>query len=425
VVLVVAADDGVQPQTVEAINHAKAANVPILVAINKIDKPGVQTDRIKQELANFGLVPEAWGGKTVYAEISAKKHIGLENLLELLLLEAEMLELKASPNLRAKGVVIEAKLDRGRGPVATVLVQKGSLKVGDAFVSGVQFGRVRALSNEKGQPVSVVGPGTPVEVLGISAVPTAGDPFQVVASDKLARQIANKRQIIKREQDLRKVQRITLENLNAQIAEGAIKELKIIIKADVQGSAEVLQQSLEALSTEKVKLTVIHSGVGNITESDINLATASNAILIGFTVKPEAGVDQAAKREEVDVRIYNVIYEAVEDVRAAMEGLLEPHYHEIFLGRAVVKTLFKLSSGLAIAGSQVESGKLLRNAHARVTRNGQVLHQGKVESLRRFKDDVREVASGMECGIMVGGFTDYQAGDVIDVFQLEAVAQKL
>jgi len=425
VVLVVAADDGVQPQTVEAINHAKAANVPIIVAINKIDKPGVNTDRIKQELSNYSLLPEEWGGKTIFAEISAKKRIGLENLLELLLLEAEMLELKANRSIRAKGVIIEAKLDRGRGAVATVLVQKGTLKVGDAFVSGTQYGRVRALNNDKGQAVEQVTPGMPVEVLGISGVPAAGDPFQAVASDKLARQIALKRQMIKREQDLRKVQRITLENLNAQIAEGAVKELKIIIKADVQGSAEVLKQSLEGLSTEKVKLICIHSAVGNITESDINLAAASNAIVIGFTVKADTNVEAVAKKEEVDVRIYNVLYEAVEDVKAAMEGLLEPHYHEIYTGMAAVKTPFKLSSGLIIGGSQVSDGKIQRGAQARVKRDGEVVFTGKIESLRRFKDDVKEVGVGMECGIILAGFTDYKAGDIIEAYQLEAVAQKL
>lgn len=425
VVLVVAADDGVQPQTVEAINHSKAANVPIIVAINKIDKPGVSADRIKQELSNYGLISEEWGGKTIFVEISAKKRIGLENLLEMLLLEAEMLELKANKNTRAKGVIIEAKLDRGRGPVATVLIQKGTLQVGDAFVTGIQYGRVRALNNDRGQAVVSVGPGMPVEVLGISGVPAAGDPFQAVASDKLARQIALKRQTIKREQDLRQVQHVTLENLNAQIAEGAVKELKIIIKADVQGSAEVLKQSLEGLSTEKVKLTCIHNAVGNINENDINLAAASNAIIIGFTVKAEADVEAAAKKAEVDVRIYKVIYEAVADVKAAMEGLLEPHYHEIYTGQAVVKTPFKLSNGLIIGGSQVSDGKIMRNHQARVKRGGEVIFKGKIESLRRFKDDVKEVANGMECGIILAGFTDYKPGDVIEAYQLEAVAQKL
>ncbi|NTV53502.1 MAG: translation initiation factor IF-2 [Candidatus Firestonebacteria bacterium] len=425
VVLVVAADDGVQPQTIEAINHAKAANVPIIVAINKIDKPGVTTERIKQELANYNLLPEEWGGKTIIAEISAKKNIGIDNLLDLILLEAEMLELKANSKTLAKGVVIEAKLDRGRGAVASLLIQKGTLRVGDAFVTGVQFGRVRALNNDHGKAVESAGPGVPVELLGISGVPSAGDAFQVVASDKLARQIAMKRQMIKREQDLRKTHRITLDNLNTQIAEGQLKELKIIIKADVQGSAEVLKQSLEAISTDKVKLTCIHNGVGNITESDVLLASASNAIVIGFTVKPETGVENAAKREEVDVRIYKVIYEAVEDVRAAMEGLLEPHYHEVPTGRADVKTAFKLSSGLVTAGSQVASGKILRGSQAKVIRDGKILHTGKIESLRRFKDDVKEVSTGMECGIVLAGFTDYQAGDVIDAFQLEEVAQKL
>jgi translation initiation factor IF-2 len=425
VVLVVAADDGVQPQTIEAINHAKAANVPIIVAVNKIDKPGVSSERIKQELSNYNLLPEEWGGKTIFAEISAKQRTGIEALLDLILLEAEMLELKANRNTLAKGVVIEAKLDRGRGAVASVLVQKGTVKVGDAFVTGVQFGRIRALNNDRGKPVESVGPGMPVEILGISGVPSAGDTFQVVASDKLAKQIAMKRQMIKREQDLRKSHRITLDNLNSQIAEGNIKELKIIIKADVQGSAEVLKQSLEALSTDKVKLTCIHSAVGNITESDVLLASASNAIVIGFTVRPETNVEEAAKREEVDVRIYKVIYEAAEDVRAAMEGLLEPHYHEIPTGRADVRTAFKLSSGLITAGSQVASGKITRGSQARVLRGGQVLHTGKIESLRRFKDDVKEVTVGMECGIVVTGFSDYQAGDVLDVFVLESVAQKL
>ncbi|MCK5219251.1 translation initiation factor IF-2 [bacterium] len=425
VVLLVAVDDGVQPQTVEAINHAKAAEVPIIVAINKMDKPGMNAERIKQELMQYSLVSEEWGGKTMFAEISAKQRIGVEGLLELILLEAEMLELKANHKGLAKGIIIEAKLDRGRGAVVTVLIQKGSIKVGDSFVAGTQYGRVRALYNDHKKDIASAGPGMPVEILGIAGVPTPGDTFQAVANDKLARQIAMKRQMIKREQDLRLTNKITLDNLNTQIAEGAIKELKIIIKADVQGSAEVLTTSLEALSTEKVKLVCIHSGVGDITESDILLASASNAVLFGFNVRPGSGVEQAAKREEVDVRIYGVIYELVEDVRAAMEGLLEPHYHEVHLGRAEVKMQFKLSSGLFIAGSQVMSGKILRNAHAKVLRAGQICYEGKIDSLRRFKEDAKEVGVGMECGIGMSGFKKFQPGDIVEAYNLEAVAQKL
>ncbi len=425
VVLVVAADDGVQPQTVEAIDHAKAAGVPIIVAVNKIDKPGANPDQVKQELSHYQLISEEWGGKTIFVEISAKKKIGIDKLLEMILLEAEMLELKANPSSRAKGTVIEAKLDRGRGTVVTALIERGTIKVGDPIVVGVQYGRVRALNNDRGQAVKNAGPGTPVELLGMSGMPSAGDILQGVESDKLARQVAMKRQMIKREQELKKGNKITLDNLNNQIAEGAVKELKIIIKADVQGSAEVLKESLEGLSTEKVKLTCIHSAVGNIRESDIMLAAASNAILLGFNVTPESGVDQAAKREDVDVRIYKVIYEMVEDVKAAMTGLLEPHYHEVPLGKAEVKTLFKLSSGHFIAGSQVTTGKVLRNAHGKVVRQGEIIHQGKIESLRRFKEDVKEVGVGMECGITLTGFKDFEPGDIIEAFELEAVAQKL
>jgi translation initiation factor IF-2 len=337
-----------------------------------------------------------------------------------------MLELKANRKGLAKGIIIESKLDRGRGAVVTVLIQKGSIKVGDSFVAGIQYGRVRAVYNDhKKEIIGGAGPGMPVEVLGIEGVPAPGDVFQAVATDKLARQIAMKRQMIKREQDLRLTNKITLDNLNAQIAEGAIKELKIIIKADVQGSAEVLKVSLEALSTEKVKLFCIHSGVGDITESDIMLASASNAVLFGFNVRPGSGVAPAAKREKVDVRIYGVIYELVKDVKAAMEGLLEPHYHEIHLGRVEVKMQFKLSSGLVIAGSQVISGKILRNAHAKVLRAGQTLYKGKIDSLRRFKEDAKEVGVGMECGIGISGFKEFQSGDIIEAYNLEAVAQKL
>ncbi len=425
VVLVVAADDGVQPQTVEAIDHAKAAGVPIIVAVNKIDKPGANPDQVKQELSHYQLIPEDWGGKTIFVEISAKKKMGIDKLLEMILLEAEMLELKANPNAKAKGTVIEAKLDRGRGTVVTALIERGTIKVGDPIVVGVQYGRVRALNNDRGQSVKNAGPGTPVELLGMSGMPAAGDILQGVESDKLARQVAMKRQMIKREQELKKGNKITLDNLNAQIAEGAVKELKIIIKADVQGSAEVLKESLESLSTDKVKLTCIHSAVGNIRESDIMLAAASNAILLGFNVNPESGVDQAAKREDVDVRIYKVIYEMVDEVKDAMTGLLEPHYHEVPLGKAEVKTLFKLSSGHFIAGSQVTSGKVLRNAQGKVVRGGEIIHTGKIESLRRFKEDVKEVGVGMECGITIAGFKDFAAGDVIEAFELEAVAQKL
>ncbi|MEW6516757.1 MAG: translation initiation factor IF-2 [candidate division FCPU426 bacterium] len=425
VVLVVAADDGVQPQTIEAIDHAKAANVPIIVAVNKIDKPGADPSRVRQELTKYNLVSEEWGGKTIFVEISAKKRIGLEKMLEMILLEAEMLELKANRKAHAKGTVIEAKLDRGRGPVATVLVQRGTLNVGDPVVTGVQFGRVRALMNERGAALKSVGPGMPAEVLGLSGVPTAGDLFQVLASDKLARQIAMKRQMIKREQDLSNSHKINLDNLRDQIKEGTIKELKIIIKADVQGSAEVLANSLEGLSTEKVRLTSIHSAVGNITERDILLATASNAIVLGFNVKAEAGVDKVAQSEQVDVRIYSVIYDVVEDVKAAMEGLLEPHYHEVPIGQAEVRNVFKLSSGVTAAGSQVTSGKITRGAQAKVVRRGQILHTGKIESLKRFKDDAKEVPAGMECGLSVSGFKAYEPGDVIEAFVLEAVAQKL
>ncbi len=424
-ILVVAADDGVMPQTIEAINHAKEAGVPIIVAINKIDKAGASPARVKQELTEYGLVDEEWGGDTICVNVSALKKEGLDDLLEMILLVAEISELKANPNRSARGTVIESELDKGRGPVATVLVQNGTLNVGDALIAGPAFGRVRAMIDYKGRRINKAVPSTPVEVLGFSEVPAAGDVFVVVEDEKLARSIATRRQTRKREEELKSSKRVSLDDLFKRIKEGQIKELGIIIKADVQGSVEALRQALERLSTEEVKVNIIHCGVGAITETDIMLASASNTIIIGFNVRPDVNARKAAENEKVDVRLYRVIYDAIEDIKAAMSGLLEPEYREVMLGRAEIRKIFKSSKIGTIAGCYVLEGKIERDAGIRVVRDGIVIHEGKLDSLKRFKDDAKEVVQGYECGVTLEKFNDIQENDVIEAFAFEAVERKL
>ena len=424
VILVVAADDGVMEQTVEAINHAKAANVPIIVAVNKIDKAGANPEKITRELADYGLISEEWGGDTLLAKISAKKKIGIEDLLELIILQADVMELKADPDRSARGVIIEAKLDKGRGPVATVLIQEGTLREGDAFVCKAEFGRVRALVDDQGQRISEAGPSIPVEVIGFSNVPNAGADFVVVEDDKKARSIGEYWIRKEREKELAASSKITLEQLYSRIKEGA-KELNVILKGDVQGSIEALAESLAKLSTPDVKLEIIHSSTGTVTETDVLLASASDAIIIGFKVRPDARVMDIAKEEGVEIKLYDIIYNVINDVRAAMEGLLEPIVQEVALGRAEVRETFKVPKIGTIAGSYVIDGKVTRDAKVRLVRNGITVYDGKVFSLKRFKDDVREVASGFECGIGIEGFNDIKIGDVIEAYTEEQVARKL
>jgi len=423
-VLVVAADDGVMPQTVEAINHAKAAKVPIVVALNKIDKPNANPDRVKKELADQGLVPEEWGGDTVCVPVSALKKQGIEDLLEMILLVADVLDLKANAGRPARGTVIESRLDKGRGPVATVLVANGTLKVGDTLVTGGQFARVRAMFDDKGKRVNQAGPSIPVEVLGFSEVPEAGEAF-VVIEERLARQIAQKRLAKKREEEVRARGRIALEDVYKHIQEGQIKELPLIVKADVQGSAEALSKALDRLGTEEVRVNLIHAGVGAIRETDIMLAAASGAIILGFNVRPDVNARKAQEREKVDIRLYQVIYDAITDIKAALSGLLEPEYREAILGHVEVRKVFYASKLGTIAGCYVTDGKVSRDANVRVVRDGVVIHTGKVASLKRFKDDVREVAQGFECGLMIDGYDDIQEGDELEFFAVEAVKRQL
>jgi translation initiation factor IF-2 len=424
VILVVAADDGVMPQTVEAINHAKAANVPILVAVNKIDKPGSDPDRVKRELANQGLVPEDWGGQTIFIHTSAKRGDGIPQLLEMTALQAEILELRANPGRSGRGVIVEGRLDRGRGPVATALIQSGTLREGDAVVVGSHAGRVRAMFNDRGKKVASAGPSDPVEILGLSGVPQAGDTMLVVSDERKARQIAT----VRSERDRLKgkgATRITLEDLHKQIAAGEVKELRLVIKADVQGSVEALTESLERLSTDEVKLKVIHSSVGGVTESDVMLASASNAIVLGFNVKADPKATSQAQANGVDMRSYNVIYDAINDVRAALSGMLAPEIREVVLGRAQVRQLFPISKVGTIYGSSVTEGKMVRGARARIKRGDTVLGESTVNSLKRFKDDVREVLQGLECGIGIEGIKGVQPNDVIEAFSTEEVARTL
>ncbi len=424
VILVVAADDGVMPQTVEAINHAKAANVPIIVATNKIDKPGADPDRVKRELANLGLVPEEWGGQTIFVETSAKRGTGIDQLLEMTALQAEIMELRANPARAARGAIVEAKLERGRGPVATVLIQQGTLREGDAVVVGQHYGRVRAMFDDRGKKVKLAGPSDPVEILGLSGVPMAGDALIAVEDERKARQVATVRQERERAK-AKTTARVTLEDLHKRITAGEIKELRLILKADAQGSVEALTEALERLSTEEVKLKVIHGSAGAITENDVNLASASNAIVLGFNVRAEPKAATQAQVEGVDVRTYNVIYEAVNDVKAALEGMLAPEIREVPLGRAEVRALFTISRIGTILGSYVLEGRIVRNAKVRVRRDGTLLGEGAVSSLKRFKDDVREVVQGLECGIGVDGVSGVQAGDVIEAYATEEIARTL
>jgi len=426
VILVVAADDGVMPQTIEAINHAKAASVPIIVAINKIDKPGANSDRVKNALSEHGLISESWGGDTIMVEVSAKEKIGLDTLLEMILLQSEVLELKADPHRLAKGVVVEAKLERGRGPVATVLVQSGTLRVGDVFVVGIFSGKVRALITHTGAKVQEAGPSIPVEVAGLPGVPSAGDVFQVVKDERVAREIAEDRARKQRTADLSGSAKVTLDDLFAKIKEGSVKELALVIKSDVQGSAEALTAGVEKLATAAVKLRVIHSGVGGITESDVLLAAASNAIVVGFNVRPEPKAAALAEQQGVDIRLYTIIYDALAEIKAAMEGLLEPTLKERMLGRAEVRQVFTVSKAGVIAGSYVVDGTITRAAvGVRVIRDNVVVYEGKLGSLRRFKDDVREVQQGYECGISVENFNDIKAGDIIEAYAVDKIAAKL
>jgi translation initiation factor IF-2 len=424
VVLVVAADDGVMPQTREAIDHARAANVPIVVAINKVDKPEANPDNVKRELAELNLVPEDWGGQTVMVPVSAKKKQNLDLLLEMILLSTDILELKANPKRSASGTVLEAKLDRGRGPVATVLVQDGTLSVGDNFIAGPVVGRVRALIDDRGRPVKSAGPSTPVEVLGLTSLPQPGDPFQTVGDAAKARQIATFRQTRAKELALgAKGGRLTLESLKEQIAEGGIKELPIIVKADVQGSAEVLADTLTKLSDEKVKINIIRSGVGAINESDVLLASASNAIVIGFNVRPDRNAADVAEREQVDVRLHSVIYNVTDEIKKGMAGMLEPTFKEVRIGTAEIREVFKVPKIGAIAGCMVTDGRITRagETQVRLLRDNVVIHEGKIGSLRRFKDDVSEVKVGMECGIGLERFNDIKVGDMIEVFTMVRV----
>jgi translation initiation factor IF-2 len=426
VILVVAADDGVMPQTIEAIDHAKAANVPIIVAINKIDKPEANVERVKNELAQHGIVPEEWGGRNIFVEISAKKNIGIEDLLEMILLQAEIMELKADYDRPARGTIIEAKLDKGRGPVATVLVNNGTLRQGDPFLVGTIAGRVRILIDETGKRVNEATPSTPVEVIGFPEVPQAGDIFVVVEDEKRARQIAISRLQKQKSAALAMQKKLTLDELYDKIKEGEIKELNVIIKADVQGSVEAVTDALEGIKHPEVKVKVIHTGVGGINESDVMLASASNAIVIGFNIRPDPKASALAEREGVDIRLYSVIYEAIDDVKKALEGLLEPTITERVLGRAEVRQTFNISKVGTIAGCYVLDGVVTRaSSGIRVIRDNVVVYDSKIASLKRFKDDVKEVQAGFECGILIENFNDIKAGDILEVYQREEVAARL
>ncbi len=420
VILVVAADDGIMPQTEEAISHCKAANVPMIVAVNKMDKPDANPDRVKQELTEFGLLAEDWGGDTIVVPVSAKAKQGIDDLLEMVILTAEMLELKANSSRKAKGTVIEAKLDKGRGPVATLLVQNGTLHVGESILVGSTYGKIRAMFDDKGKKIKSAGPSIPVEVLGLSEVPAAGDRFNVVRDEKTARQMAETRKEKIKDQQ-QSGNRVSLEDLYSQIQEGKVKELGLIVKADVQGSVEAMRQSLEKLSTDDVKVRVLHGGVGAITETDVTLASASNAIIIGFNVRPDVNAAAIAEKDNVDIKTYRVIYNAIEDIKSAMIGMLEPDYKEVVLGRVEVRQTYKISNVGTIAGCYVLDGKITRNSDIRIIRNGIVILETKLASLKRFKDDAKEVAAGYECGLSIEKFNDIKEGDIVEAFTMEEV----
>lgn len=419
-ILVVAADDGVMPQTIEAINHAKAAKVPIIVAINKIDRPGANPDHVKQQLAEHELIPEDWGGDTIMVPVSAHQKTGISDLLEMILLVAEMQELKANPNLPAHGTIIEAQLDKGRGPVATVLVQRGTLHIGDTIIAGTSYGKVRAMINDRGEKVKKALPSTPVEVLGLNDVPAAGDILDST-DEKTARGVAEKRIAKKKEEEIKLNSKVSLDDLFQRIKEGEIKELNIVVKADVQGTIEALKASLEKIKNDEVKVAVVHAGVGAITESDVMLASAANALIIGFNVRPDANARKAAETEKVDVRTYRVIYDALNDVEAAIKGMLAPKFKEVIQGRVEIRQLITISK-LKIAGCYVVEGKVTNSSKVRVVRDGIVVHEGVIESLRRFKDDVKEVAQGFECGITLEKFSDLKEGDIFEVYDMEEIA---
>ena len=421
-ILVVAADDGIMPQTVEAINHAKAAEIPIIVAINKMDLPGANPDNIKQQLTQYELLAEDWGGDTIICPISAKTGQGVEELLENVLLVAEMRELKANPNRAARGAVIEARLDKGRGPVATLLVQNGTLKQGDIIIAGTAVGRVRAMVDYRGKPVKTAGPSVPVEITGMAEVPGAGDDFYAVADERMARELAEQRKQEKKDAAAAPAaKKVSLDDLFSQIQVGEVKELKVIVKADVQGSAEAVRQNLEKLSNDEVRVRVIHSGVGAINESDVMLASTSNAIIVGFSVRPDNVARNMIERDKVDVRLYRVIYDCIEEIESAMKGLLAPKFREVELGRVEVREVYKITGAGVIAGCYVKEGKVVRSAQIRLVRDGVVIHEGTIASLRRFKDDVKEVATNFECGIGLEKFSDIKVGDIFEVFQMEQV----
>lgn len=418
-ILVVAADDGIMPQTVEAINHAKAAGVEIIVAINKMDKPGVTTDQIMQQLTEYELVPEAWGGNIITVPVSAKTGMGIEDLLSNVLLVAEMLELKANPDRMAKGAVIEARLDKGRGPVATILVQNGTLNAGDIIVAGKTVGRVRTMINDKGERIKTAGPSVPVEITGLDDVPSAGDNFDAVSDERLARELVEQRKSQSKEEEFNRYQKVTLDNLFDQLQQGEMKDLNIIVKADVQGSVEAVRQSLEKLSNEEVRVRVIHGGVGAVSESDVMLAGASNAIIVGFNVRPDPVAKNLAEKDGVDMRMYRIIYDCIEEIESAIKGMLAPKFREVQLGRAEVREVYKISSVGVVAGCYVLEGKVTRNAQIRVVRDGIVLVEDEIDSLRRFKDDVKEVATNFECGIGLEKFADIKEGDIFEAFVIE------
>ena len=420
-ILVVAADDGIMPQTVESINHAKAANVPIIVAINKMDKPTANPDKIKEQLTKYDLIPEEWGGDTVICPISAKTGQGLDNLLEMVILSAEVLELKANPNRRAKGTVIEARLDKTRGPIATLLVQNGTLNQGDIIIAGTAVGRVRVMTNDKGRTVKTAGPSMPVEITGLSEAPVPGDEFDVVTDERMARELVEQRRQAEKDAQAKLMQKVTLDNLFARMQEGEMKELPLIVKADVQGSAEAVKASLEKLSNEEVRVRVIHTGVGAINESDILLASTAGAIIVGFNVRPDAAAQASGQRANVDMRFYRVIYDAIDEIEAAMKGMLAPKYEEVVIGHAEVRMTYKVSAVGTIAGCMVKDGKVTRDSKVRVLRDNIVIHEGEIGSLQRFKDAAKEVTAGFECGMSIAKFNDIREGDIFECYIMQEV----